>query len=476
MPPNPGRSPTPDPQPSVVLLATDESTVRFWRDALAAGSLSLEVSRLADDLLLRIERIAPDVVIVEESVCGAELVDLRRRLEAVCPDTLLMVTTDSTGDAVNALRNGAYDRVSRVADGPDLALNRLLRAAERRAPRSGKAEPEGGAGSPGGEVAVMGSSRPIREVAQVVESTAGFDAAVLVSGELGTGKAQVARLIHELSARRDRPFVPVLCSSVPEGLFDEVFFGRPRRSGVTSPPPCGALEAAAGGTLFLEEVAVLPEPIQGRLHTALRDGKVRPFRGARSTPIDLRLVTSTRHDLGRAVERGRFREDLYYRINIVDIQLPPLRYRMEDLPLLAQHLLEKHAARFGRGLRRFSAQAMDLILRHPWAGNLRELERAIERAVVLERGEEITAASLPEELRQAGIGPEAGSEVSHANLTFARAKDMVVRAFEKRYLRRVLDRADNNISVAARAAGMDRANFRRLLKKNDVGVNVGKPT
>jgi transcriptional regulator with GAF, ATPase, and Fis domain len=309
-----------------------------------------------------------------------------------------------------------------------------------------------------------------------VDTVSHSTATVLIEGESGTGKELVARAIHYRSARKDKPFVAVNCSALTETLLESELFGHVRGSftGAVANKK-GLFEAADGGTLFLDEIGDIPAATQVRLLRVLQEGEVKRVGCNESVRVDVRVIAATHVDLARAKAEGRFREDLFYRLNVIPLGLPPLRERPEDVPLLAMHFLERYARKTGKQMAGVSAEAMELLTLHRWPGNVRELENTIERAVVLTSHETLEASDLPPALREARRGAGDVETVSLAHLPYCEAKKLAVRAFERRYLSALLQKNRDNVSSAARDAGLDRSNFRRLLKQFEV-AGRGRPS
>jgi DNA-binding NtrC family response regulator len=314
--------------------------------------------------------------------------------------------------------------------------------------------------------ALLGESPAFVAEAGKLPAVAGCDAAVLVLGETGTGKELFARAIHYLSPRRDHPFVPVNCGALPVELAENELFGHERAAftGAASAEP-GLIAEAEGGTLFLDEVDSLPPPAQVKLLRFLESKEYRRLGSPRLRHADLRVVAATNLDLERAVGEGRFRRDLYYRLNVVQLQLPPLRERPGDVPLLARHFLRRYAREFGRKLTDFTPEALGRLALHAWPGNVRELENAVQRAVVLAAGDSgvVSAADL-------GPFDDGGSARAAVEESFRAAKRRAVADFERRYLEALLASCHGNVSRAARTARKDRSSFWTLVKKHGIDV------
>ena len=303
---------------------------------------------------------------------------------------------------------------------------------------------------------MVGTSPGMRQVYALIKQAAEGDITVLIRGESGTGKELVARSFHGNSPRQDGPFVTLDCTSIPESLIENELFGHERGAftGATT-RHVGAFERASGGTILLDEIGDMPVALQARL-----------LRGSTAIPVDIRVITATNKDLESAVAAGEFREDLFYRIAVFPIVIPPLRDRREDIPLLARHFLEKHAARAGKAAGGISTAAMRILLQYDWPGNVRELENSIQRAVLLETGPVLQAGSLPPTL-SANSSARGAPAAPEAVLTLAEV--------ERRALVRVLEVADGNITQAARALGISRATLYRKLRKYDLSPQGTRP-
>jgi two-component system response regulator HydG len=420
-----------------------------------------------------------DVVLSDIQMPNLSGLDLFRTLRVERPgiQVILMTAHASVEAAVAAVKDGAYDYLTKPFDHIDRVALTVRRAAEHRRLWERASSLETMLEGRERFEELIGQSRRMTDVFRLVEAVADSSATVLVLGESGTGKELVARALHRRSARRDRPFVAVNCSALAETLLDSELFGHVRGAftGAVAARR-GLFEAADGGTIFLDEIGDVPAATQVRLLRVLQEGEIRPVGAQESRQVDVRVIAATHADLDEARAAGRFREDLYYRLDVVTIRLPPLRERPDDIPILASHFLQKLAPRVGKRLEGISAEAMTLLRRHPWPGNVRELENAIERAVVLARGPELVPGDLPPGVGTAPRGAEV-DPTSLSHLPLAEAKRLAVGAFERRYLAELLRRELGNVTRAAKAAGVDRSNFRKLLREYGVAARreVGAP-
>jgi two-component system response regulator HydG len=312
---------------------------------------------------------------------------------------------------------------------------------------------------------IIGRSSAMREVVSILERVAPTDVPILVEGESGTGKDMVARALHGMSRRASGPYIALNMSAIPENLAESELFGHEKGSFTGAETArAGFFGEADGGTLFLDEIGLLPPTLQAKLLRVLQDGDYIPVGSRRPRKANVRVVCATNEDLKRNVEQGKFREDLYYRIRVVPLRLPPLRERKEDVPLLVDHLIKKHALRLGRPPLQPDADAMRALLDHAWPGNVRELEHALERALLLARGDSICVVDLPPELRSATDG-------DHGEGGYRHARD----AWEKRYFQELLAEASGSVAKAAELAGLHRSTLYEKLARIGLVQGEGEP-
>jgi DNA-binding NtrC family response regulator len=412
-----------------------------------------------------------DVAVLDINMPNLSGMDLLKAIKAERPDVeVIMMTAYATVEtAVEAVKAGAYDYLTKPFENIDDLSLTVGKAAERKALKDRTRALEEALTVRSQFEDLIGQSGQMRAVFKLVETVSHSTATVLIQGESGTGKELVARAIHYRSARKDKPFVAVNCSALTETLLESELFGHMKGAftGATNNKK-GLFEAADGGTIFLDEIGDVPPATQVRLLRVLQEGEVKRVGANEPVKVDVRVIAATHVDLTRAKEQGKFREDLFYRLNVITIDLPPLRDRPEDVPLLAHHFLKMYAAKLGKTVTGFTPRAMEALTVNRWTGNVRELENVIERAVVLTSNDVLDVEDLPPGFQES---PQAGSPVevfSLAHLPYAQAKRLAMRAFERRYLTALLEKNNNNVSSAARAAGVDRSNFRRLLKQYEV--------
>jgi len=307
---------------------------------------------------------------------------------------------------------------------------------------------------------MIGVSPRMQRVFRMIDKVAPTESTVLITGESGTGKEMVATAIHLQSRRAHRPYVIVNAAAVPESLFESELFGHVRGAftGAAS-DKVGLLKRADRGTLFLDEVAEMPLAVQAKLLRALQSGEVRRVGDSESSRVDVRVIAATNRDLKRSLEEGRLREDLYYRLSVFQIELPPLRERREDIPLLANYFRERFARRLGKRVTRFSERAQYYLMRYDYPGNVRELENAIERAVTLAEGPEVSEHDLPPAFREARL------PLLQEGAAFPYAETMTLAQLEAEHIRRVLVHFAGNTTKAARALGISRSTLWRKMRE-----------
>jgi DNA-binding NtrC family response regulator len=418
----------------------------------------------ASDGAAALERLARepfDVVLTDIRMPGADGFAVLRAARAATspPEVILMTAYAAVQDAVEAMRLGAYDYLQKPFDPDDVALV-VARAAERKGSAPVEAEPAAFEG-------LVGRSAPWREVTRLIEQAAGIDITVLLLGETGTGKELAARALHARSPRAGRPFVPVNCGALPPELVESELFGHARGAftGAIGARP-GLFAEAEGGTIFLDEIGELPLPMQVKLNRALQEKEIRRVGDSAPTKVDVRVVAATHRDLREEVRAGRFREDLFYRLNVFPVRLPPLRERAGDVSLLASHFLAKHARAFRRVLTGLEPDALARLERYAWPGNVRELENALERAAAISTGPLVGVRDLPPEL--AAPTPSGPAPAALARLPYREAVDLARERASRDYLVALLGEFGGNVTRAAERAGMERESLHRLLKRYGV--------
>ena len=388
---------------------------------------------------------------------GIEIVEYVAEKHARVP--IAMITAYGSVDAaVSALKAGAFDFVSKPVD---LAvLRRLVQSALKLGAERAAEPPDGSAAR------LLGDSVAMQRVRETIAKVARSQAPVHISGESGSGKEVVARLIHELGPRASNPFVPVNCGAIPADLMESEFFGHTRGSFTGAHgDKSGLFQAASGGTLFLDEVGDLPTHMQVKLLRVIQEKTVRPIGARQETPVDVRIVSATHRDLGRLVEQGHFRQDLYYRINVIEVRVPPLRERREDIPLLAARYLDRIAPDWGIDRPTLSPGALEALASYDYPGNVRELENMLERAVALCEGGVIEAADL--RLTDRAVGPASGAPTAATPVATADQHSLgdYIDSIEREAILKALQETRYNKTRAAQKLGITFRALRYKLKK-----------
>jgi DNA-binding NtrC family response regulator len=389
---------------------------------------------------------------------------------------IIMTAYGTIESAIEATRKGAFDyitkpfRKERVLHVVEQALRWQSLQRENSLLRE---QLEGKSPS----LSLIGSSLAMQRLQSQIELVAKTTATILITGESGTGKELVARAIHSTSLRKDKTFTPVDCSTIPESLIESELFGHLRGSFTGAhKDKKGLVEETNHGTLFLDEIGDLSLVLQVKLLRLLQEGEYKVVGDSRIRKTDIRFIAATNQNLLEKIRKGEFREDLYYRLNVINIQLPPLRYRKDDIPLLAQHFLHKYSNLNGKQVNGFGREAMNFLLRQEWPGNIRELENVIERGVILTSGETITEPdlSLPGQLPVTPAGLPLAPTEAIFTLPFKEAKDKLLEEFQSQYIARALDRNAGNVSHAAREVGLKRQYLHRLMKETNVYAKTYK--
>ena len=404
-----------------------------------------------------------DVVLTDLNMRGMNGIELCERIVANRPDVPVVVITafGSLETAVAAIRAGAYDFITKPVKLDALVLA-LERAIQHRSLREEVRRLRRIVEERHGFDEVLGQSPAIEKVRALLERIADADTTVLVTGESGTGKEVVGRALHRQSRRRGGPFVGVNCAAMPEALLESELFGHARGAFTDARSAhAGLFVQANRGTLLLDEIGDLPVPLQPKLLRALQERTVRPVGGEEEVPFDVRLVATTNRDLESAVEEGRFREDLYFRINVIHVEMPPLRARGTDVLLLAQHFLTRLAEKAHKPVTGLSPEAAERLLAYSWPGNVRELQNCIERAVALTQYEQIAVDDLPEKIR--------AYRRSHVLVASDDPTELVsLEEVERRYILRVMEAVGGSKTIAAQVLGIGRKTLYRKLQQYGV--------
>ncbi|GEJ58096.1 sigma-54-dependent transcriptional regulator [Anaeromyxobacter diazotrophicus] len=448
----------------VLVVDDKENMLKLFGKILAEG-YELTTAQDGARALSLVAGEAFDVVVTDLRMPGAGGFEVLQAVKARHPSTEVVMMTGyaTVADAVQAMKQGAYDYLEKPFD-PDAAALVVQRAAERKRLRDEAASLRRELEGTYSFHNLIGKSPRMLEAYRLLEQAAGLDITVLLLGETGTGKELAARAVHYHSARKERRFVPVNCGALPPDLVESELFGHARGAftGAAGAKP-GLFEEAQGGTIFLDEVGELPLPTQVKLNRALQEKEIRRVGDTAAVKVDVRVIAATHRDLKAEAAAGRFREDLYYRLNVFPIRLPPLRERVEDVPLLAAHFLEKHARAFRRDVAEFAPDALRALTAYAWPGNVRELENAVERAVAVAKGRVVGAEDLPPDLAAA---PAAGAGEALPDLPLRDVVELARDRVTRDYLVALLRELKGNVTKAAARAGMERESLHRLLKKH----------
>ncbi len=459
----------------LLIVEDDDSLVKVFERLARDRGWKCAVARSGEEALELLGRQLFEAAVVDIKLPGFSGMQLLEHMKhtGVPTEVVIMTGVGSVETAVAAMKEGAYDYLTKPFDDINRVAVIIEKAMERYRLLRRLTKLEQRRGDEPAYEGIVGRSRKMQEVFDIIESIAPTTSSVLVLGESGTGKELVARAIHERSTRKEKPFVVINCSAIPVHLLESELFGHRKGSftGAVADKK-GLFEEADGGSVFLDEIGEVPPSVQVKLLRVLQEGEVRSVGAVDSRQVDVRLIAATNQDLAVAVREGRFREDLYYRINVISLTLPPLRERADDVPLLAYHFLQAFSKRMKKPVEKISVDALQALQRYSWVGNVRELENVIERAVVMANGDTIVAQDLPP--RVLGESFYLAGEEEEANLTkfsYREAKLRAVESFNRAYLTSLLRETGGNISYAAERAGMDRSNFKKLIKKSGVDVS-----
>ncbi|HET7790463.1 MAG TPA: sigma-54 dependent transcriptional regulator [Gemmatimonadales bacterium] len=455
-------------QPNILVIDDESGILDTLRILLKNEGFEVTTAQGGKAGLESIRAGAPDIVLTDVRMPQISGIDILGAVREQDPETpvILMTAQASLQSAIQAVNQGAFYYIQKPFSNDDLvaicrraaehrqlrAENKHLKQEIRRRERSGLVKP-------------LGKSRIFQDVMRLAEQVAPTESTVLIQGESGTGKEVIARYIHELSARNDGPFLSLNCGALPESLLESELFGHVKGSftGAVRDKQ-GLFAAARGGTFFLDEIGEMSAATQVKLLRVLQEREAIPVGGTEAIPVDVRVVAATNRDLEEDIKRGRFRTDLYYRLNVIAIHLPPLRDRRDDIPLFVDAFLKRITAEHGDGPKQLSQEALDAIMAFDWPGNVRELENALERAVVLTKGDSIPVTAIPEKITERKAQPLVADR-PHDNPTL----DVV----EQAYITWVLQSEGGNKTRAAEVLGIDPSTLYRKLSRYEGGEKPG---
>jgi DNA-binding NtrC family response regulator len=446
-----------------ILVVDDEEQMRdLLAKVLERKGFRVAVAADGAEALAFLEREPADLVVTDVRMPGLDGMEALRAIKELTADTVVLIMTafGSIDQAVQAVKDGAYDYVNKPFKIEEMLLT-IEKALEERRLRQEVTSLRQEVRTRYHFENLIGKSRVMQEVFGLIEQVAGSRSTVMICGKSGTGKELVAKAVHYNSPRATKPFVAVNCAAIPAELLESELFGHEKGAFTGAiATKVGKFELATGGTLFLDEVGSMRLDLQAKILRALQEREVERVGGTRTIKIDVRVLAATNRDLKKAVEEGGFREDLYYRLNVVPITLPDLKDRQEDIPLLANHFVQKFAPESNPSVREIAKEAMAVLMSHTWPGNVRELENVIERAVTLGRGPAVLPGDLPAHLA-GGTNP----------LERAVNKEATLEDLEKDYIAMILRRTRGHQIRAASILGIDRRTLYRKIRR--FGIRLG---
>lgn len=447
-------------KPNILVVEDEELMRSILRKILEEAGFQIRTADSAENALEIFSNTEIDITLTDIRMAGMDGLELLDKIKMIEPEALVIIMTaySSVDSAIAALRKGAYDYVTKPFVNEDLlqTIKNALRQRELfQENRSLRRELD----KHYSFSEIIGNSASLQAVFRLIEKVASTNANILIQGESGTGKELVARAIHHQSQRSDKTFVAINCGALPESLLESELFGHTRGSftGATTDKK-GLFRAAEGGTLFLDEVGEIPIPLQVKLLRALQEHEVTPIGATVPIKFDARIVAATNRNLEEEVTKGNFREDLFYRLNVIEVFLPPLRQRREDIPLLVKHFIAKIANEQNSAEKIVSKEAMSALINYHWQGNIRELQNAVERAFILS-GNEIDLESLPPKVR---ANSNHGFEIRDPD-----GLNPTLEEVERRYVLEIMKNVNQDKSLAANILGIDLSTLYRKLKRYD---------
>jgi DNA-binding NtrC family response regulator len=462
-----------EPHATVLVIEDDRAQRESLQEILAAEGYEVETAPDGETGLARLQETGFEVVLTDLALPGLGGMEVLKYLVRHRPEALCIIITGyaTIKNSVTAMRLGAYDYLAKPVDPQELKLV-VKRALEHKKLRQENLQLKKQLCKRFGFTNIIGASPAITRVFDLVRKVADTDATVLLLGESGTGKELIARAIHYNSPRRQGPLIPVNCAAIPEELLESELFGHERGAFTHAVRTrLGRFEQANGGTIFLDEVADMSPSLQVKILRVLQDRAFERIGGVKTIQVDIRVIAATNQDLECMVSQGRFREDLFYRLNVIPIRIPPLRERPSDIPLLASHFLQECSRKKKKPLKRLSPGVMDLLLHYDWPGNVRELENLTERLVILSEGEVVGVSDLPERFG-APLPPASGPGLTDfprqgVHLTSA------VQEFERQLILKALEKSNWVKTKAARLLHLNRTTLIEKMKKQKIQPSQG---
>jgi DNA-binding NtrC family response regulator len=409
-----------------------------------------------------------DLVLADIKMPGMNGMELLGKIKQAYSDiTVLMMTAyGSIETAVEAMRQGAYDFITKPFD-HDALLVRLEKALERSSLIRENLRLRRECSTTGGFQGLVGKSLAMQRVFETIRTVANTDLTVLITGESGTGKDLTARAVHALSDRAHGPFVPVNCPTVPENILESELFGYKKGAFThATRSRVGLFQESEGGTIFLDEIGDISPTIQTKLLRVLQEKEIKPLGGNRISKVDVRIIASTNKNLMQKIKQGTFREDFFYRLNILPIELPPLRQRREDIPLIVNHLIQKHCQKLDKPVKNVSSELMQFFAVNDWEGNVRELENVIIQSILFSAGKEICLQDIRWQPKPMAGNPKNTEMASDLlNMAYKPAKEETLKHFNARYIGHILDKHQGNVTQAARDCGLERQSLQQIMRR-----------
>ncbi|OGC12121.1 hypothetical protein A3K48_06620 [candidate division WOR-1 bacterium RIFOXYA12_FULL_52_29] len=443
---------------SKILVVDDEKSMRESMKMLLEGRYELHFAASGREAIDLVKKLPIDLVLLDIHLPEIDGIEVLKIIKGVDDsiEVIMITAVVMVGKAVEAIRSGAYDYITKPFD-IEALQEQVAKVLEKRSLTRENFSLRALIDRDEQFEKIIGTSDRIKEIFGIIEDVAQSNSTVIITGESGTGKELVARAIHNRSARKEKLFVAVNCAAIPENLLESELFGHEAGSFTgAAERQLGKFEIASGGTIFLDEIGSLPLPMQAKLLRAIQEKEIERVGGQKPIPVDVRIVSATNSDLREEIKNRKFREDLYYRLNVIPINLPPLRERKEDLPLLANHFLAKYNREFGKKIRGIKKEVLPHLLAYDWPGNVRELENLIERLVVLTKEGFIEANQLPVEIKG-----KSACESGYNESSLTRA----VKKFEIDFIKQTLEKTGGKKGKAAKILGIHRNTLRNITKK-----------
>lgn len=450
-----------EPDMLALLKRSLEPELHCQVDTAGSGEAAVEMIRTTDY----------DLVLADIKMPGISGLEVLEQVKSERGEEITMVMMTAYGHiemAVEAMKRGAYDFITKPFD-HDALVMRLEKALERSRLLKENLRLHNECRATDMFQELVGKSPAMQRVYETIRMVAKNDLTVLITGESGTGKDLTARAVHAISNRSKRPFIAVNCPTVPEHILESELFGYKKGAFThATRDRKGLFQEAHSGTIFLDEIGDITPTIQTKLLRVLQEKEIKPLGDSRPIRVDVRIIASTNQKLSQKIQSGEFREDFFYRLNVLPIRLPPLRERVEDIPLIANHLLEKHCLKLEKPVKRFSVELMDVFSNHAWEGNVREMENRITRGILFSKTDEITPKDV-------GIGrkasPGAPSEITPLiDLPYKAAKENNLKAFNAAYIGHLLTKSQGNVTQAAKACGLERQALQQIMRRYGISA------